>query len=132
MIAIVIGIIFVVIIVAIATVFLMKFNDTKRIKALKSEANSQSKVMVFTERNYKGDKTEITVGDDDSAQTVNLHVKSFMIPSGYKFRTFPKSDQMGSPFTYPGPAYVKNTDKTIASFIVFKGMLDEPQPPGDL
>ena len=132
MIAIVIGIIFVVIIVAIATVFLVKFNDTRRIKALKSEANSQSKVMVFSERNYKGNKAEIRLGDDVSTLTLNLPVKSFMIPSGYKFRTFPKSDQMGSPFTYPGPAYVKHADKTIASFIVFKGMLDEPQPPGDL
>ena len=131
MIAIAIGIIFVVVVVVVATVFLMKFNNTKRIKALKSEATSQSKVMVFTERDYKGDKKEFTVGDDDNV-TFNLHVKSFMIPSGYKFRTFPKSDQMGSPFTYPGPAYVKHTDKTIASFIVFKGMLDEVYDDGDL
>jgi|TARA_B110000305_G_C18786877_1_gene336513 hypothetical protein len=124
MIAIAIGIIFVVVVVAtVATVFLMNFNNTKRIKALKSEANSQSKVMIFTERDYKGVPIDITVEDDDNV-TVNLHVKSFMIPSGYKFKTFPKSDQMGSAFTYPGPAYVNHTDKTIASFIVFKGMLD--------
>ena len=107
------------ILAALVGTFMIKRNFD-RIYEIKQEAYTEFKLITFTECGLRGNKeihqlknnADVIYGDD---------IKSFVIPDGFKLQTFPETKTKGSSFTYKGPAFVKCADRTIKSFIFYKG-----------
>jgi hypothetical protein len=106
--------------------FMQKQKDEERMKNIKDMAYNQLKFIGFSECNFKGTELNKRLDIDNNEDTPNLIIKSFAIPEGYSFRTFPQSDKKGNSFTYKGPAFVRCADKTIKSFIIYKGSSYNP------
>ena len=107
------------ILAALVGVFMIKRNFD-RIYEIKQEAYTEFKLITFTECGLRGNK-EIYQLKNDTDVIYGNDIKSFVIPEGFKLQTFPETKTKGSSFTYKGPAFVKCADRTIKSFIFYKG-----------
>mgnify|MGYP001127732769 CR=1 FL=1 len=107
------------ILAALVATFMIKQNFD-RIYQIKQEAYTEFKLITFSECGLRGNK-EIYQLKNDTDVIYGNDIKSFVIPEGFKLQTFPETKTKGSSFTYKGPEFVKCADRTIKSFIFYKG-----------
>src|SRR5210317_339743 len=107
------------ILAALVATFMIKQNYD-RIYEIKQEAYTEFKLITFSECGLRGNK-EIYQLKNDTDVIYGNDIKSFVIPEGFKLQTFTETKTKGSSFTYKGPEFVKCADRTIKSFIFYKG-----------